>query len=106
MVMHFAGTPVCFMANVHSAAATQNALALEVPNQIVDNPWWPNLIRIVGKRPSLYTNGYANVPDDAPGLGIELNDDEMKKHIHKEDPGYFEPTPQWNEVRSYDRLWS
>jgi len=106
MVMHFAGTPVCFMANVHCAAATQNALALEVPNQIVDNPWWPNLIKIVGKRPSLYTNGYANVPDDAPGLGIELNEDEMKKHIHKEDPGYFEPTPQWNEVRSYDRLWS
>lgn len=106
MVMHFAGTPVCFMANVHSAAATQNALALEVPNQIVDNPWWPNLIKIVGKRQSLYTNGYANVPDDAPGLGIELNDEEMKKHIHKEDPGYFEPTPQWNEVRSYDRLWS
>jgi hypothetical protein len=30
----------------------------------------------------------------------------MKKHIHKEDPNYFEPTPQWNEVRSYDRLWS
>jgi L-alanine-DL-glutamate epimerase-like enolase superfamily enzyme len=105
MVMHFAGTPVCFMANVHCAAATQNALALEVPNQIVDNPWWPNLVKMTGKLP-LYTNGYANVPEDAPGLGIELNDEEMKKHLHKEDPGYFEPTPQWNEVRSYDRLWS
>lgn len=106
MVMHFAGTPICFMANVHSAAATQNALALEVPNQIVDNPWWPNLIKIVGNRPSLYSNGFANVPDDAPGLGIELNEEEMKRHLHKEDPSYFEPTPQWNEVRSYDRLWS
>jgi L-alanine-DL-glutamate epimerase-like enolase superfamily enzyme len=105
MVMHFAGTPVCFMANVHCAAATQNALALEVPNQIVDNTWWPKLVKMVGKQP-LYTKGYANVPDDAPGLGIELNDEEMKKHIHKEDPNYFEPTPQWNEVRSYDRLWS
>ena len=105
MVMHFAGTPVSFMANVHCAAATQNALALEVPNQIVDNPWWPNLVKMVGKQP-LYTKGYANVPDDAPGLGIELNDDEMKKHLHKEDANYFEPTPQWNEVRSYDRLWS
>ena len=31
-----------FMANVHCAAATQNVLALEVPNQVVDNPWWPN----------------------------------------------------------------
>lgn len=105
MIMHFAGTPICFMANVHSAAATQNALALEVPNQIVDNPWWPKLVKMVGKQ-SLYTKGYANVPDDAPGLGIELNDEVMKQHLHKEDPGYFEPTPQWNEVRSYDRLWS
>jgi L-alanine-DL-glutamate epimerase-like enolase superfamily enzyme len=105
MVMHFAGTPVSFMANVHCAAATQNALALEVPNQIVDNPWWPRLVKMVGKQP-LYTKGFANVPDDAPGLGIELNDDEMKRHLHKEDPSYFEPTPQWNEVRSYDRLWS
>ena len=105
MVMHFAGSPICFMANVHSAAATQNALALEVPNQIVDNPWWPNLVKTVGKQP-LYTKGYANVPEDAPGLGIELNDEEIKKHLHPEDTSYFEPTLQWNEVRSYDRLWS
>lgn len=105
MVQHFAGTPVSFMANVHAAASTQNALALEVPNQIVDNPWWPNLVKMAGRQP-LYTKGYANVPEDAPGLGVVLNDDEMKKHLHKEDPSYFEPTPQWNEVRSYDRLWS
>ncbi len=105
MVMHFAGTPVSFMANVHSAAATQNALALEVPNQIVDNPWWPKLVKMTGAQP-IYANGYANVPDDAPGLGVELNDEEMKRHLHPEDPGYFEPTPQWNEVRSYDRIWS
>ena len=29
MAMHMAGSPVCFMANVHCAAATQNFLALE-----------------------------------------------------------------------------
>lgn len=105
MIMHFAGTPVCFMANVHCAAATQNALALEVPNQIVDNPWWRMLVKTTSGQP-LYAKGYANVPDDVPGLGIELNDEAMKQHLHKEDPTYFEPTPQWNEVRSYDRLWS
>ena len=105
MVMHFAGTPVSFMANVHCAAATQNALALEVPNQIVDNPWWPELVKMVGKQP-LYTKGYANVPDDAPGLGVELNDEVMKQHLHPEDPGYFAPTPEWDKMRSYDRLWS
>lgn len=105
MLQHFAGTPVSFMANVHCAAATQNSLALEVPNQIADNPWWPTLVKMVGLK-SIYENGYANVPDDVPGLGIELNDEIMKQHLHKEDPTYFEPTPLWNEARSSDRQWS
>ena len=68
MGLHFAGTPVCFMANVHSAAATQNVLALEVPNQIVDNPWWSKLVNMVGSQP-IYEKGFAHVPLDAPGLG-------------------------------------
>lgn len=105
MGLHFAGTPVCFMANVHSAAATQNVLALEVPNQVVDNPWWPKLVKMVGEKP-LYTKGFAHVPLDAPGLGVELNDEVMKEHLHKEDTSYFAPTPQWDEKRSHDRLWS
>ena len=29
MAMHFAGTPVSFMANVHTAAASENFIALE-----------------------------------------------------------------------------
>ena len=78
MKMHFAGTPVSFMANVHCAAATQNFLALELPNQCADNPWWPQLVRTIGKKP-LYTKGYVNVPVDAPGLGVELNEEEIKK---------------------------
>jgi L-alanine-DL-glutamate epimerase-like enolase superfamily enzyme len=38
MAMHFAGTPVSCMANVHCAAATLNFLALE--NHSLDVPWW------------------------------------------------------------------
>ncbi len=105
MKMHFAGTPVSFMANVHCAAATQNFLALEMPNQCVDNPWWPTLVKMVGKQP-LYTKGFANVPVDAPGLGVDLNEEALKQHLHKEDNSYFAPTPQWTEKRSHDRLWS
>ena len=105
MKMHFAGTPISFMANVHCAAATQNFLALELPNQCVDNPWWPKLAKTVGKQP-LYTKGFANVPLDAPGLGVELNEDEIKKHLHDEDKSNVAPTPGWNERRSHDRLWS
>ncbi len=38
MAMHFAGTPVSFMANVHCAAATQNFVALE--HHSVDLDYW------------------------------------------------------------------
>lgn len=32
---------------------------------------------MTGSQPMI-TNGFANVPLDAPGLGIELNDDNVK----------------------------
>jgi hypothetical protein len=60
---------------------------------------------MTGKEPMI-TKGFANVPLDAPGLGIELNDDEMKKRLHPDAKGYFEPTPEWDEKRSHDRIWS
>jgi L-alanine-DL-glutamate epimerase-like enolase superfamily enzyme len=103
MAMHQAGSPVTFMSNVHCAAATQNFLALE--HHSVDDPWWEQLVKMTGKQPMI-TKGYANVPLDAPGLGIELNDAVMKQHLHPNAKGYFEPTPEWNEKRSHDRLWS
>ena len=103
MAMHMAGSPVCFMANVHCAAATQNFLALE--HHSVDVPWWGNLVKMTGTQPMI-TKGFANVPLDAPGLGIELNEEEMRKHLNPKAKGYFEPTPEWDEKRSHDRLWS
>jgi L-alanine-DL-glutamate epimerase-like enolase superfamily enzyme len=103
MAMHQAGTPVSFMANVHCAAATQNFLALE--HHSVDVPWWESLVRTTDGR-QLITKGYANLPLAAPGLGIELNDEVVKQHLHASDKSYFEPTPQWNEKRSHDRIFS
>ena len=38
MAMHFAGTPISYMANVHCAAATENFVALE--HHSLDVPWW------------------------------------------------------------------
>src|SRR5450432_1534764 len=43
MAMHFAGTPVSCMANVHCAAATLNFLALE--NHSLDVPWWSSMVQ-------------------------------------------------------------
>jgi L-alanine-DL-glutamate epimerase-like enolase superfamily enzyme len=103
MALHMAGTPVCFMANVHCAAATQNFLALE--HHSVDVAWWGNLVKMTGDQP-MVSNGFANVPLEAPGLGIELNEEEIKKHLLPSAKGYFEPTPEWDQKRSHDRLWS
>ncbi|HEX8531487.1 MAG TPA: mandelate racemase/muconate lactonizing enzyme family protein [Cytophagales bacterium] len=103
MAMHQAGTPVSFMANVHCAAATQNFLSLE--HHSVDVPWWESLVKTTDGR-KLITKGYATVPLTAPGLGIELNEDVVKEHLHPRDKSYFAPTKEWDERRSVDRIFS
>jgi L-alanine-DL-glutamate epimerase-like enolase superfamily enzyme len=99
MAMHFAGSPVSCMANVHCAAATENFLVLE--NHSVDVPWWSDLVDGVEK--PIVNKGFITVPDQ-PGLGITLNEAAVKQHLGE--PGYFEPTPDWNRERSHDRTWS
>jgi L-alanine-DL-glutamate epimerase-like enolase superfamily enzyme len=96
MAMHFAGTPVSCMANVHCAAATRNFLALE--NHSLDVHFWQDLVTGIEK--PIINKGYIKVPD-TPGLGITLNDDEVKRHL-KPGTGYFEPTPMWDEEQSWD----
>jgi len=103
MAMHQAGTPVSFMAGVHCAAATQNFLALE--HHSIDLPWWESLVKTTDGR-KLITKGFANLPLSAAGLGIELNDEVVKQHLHPSDKSYFEPTPLWNDKRSHDRIFS
>jgi L-alanine-DL-glutamate epimerase-like enolase superfamily enzyme len=101
MAMHFAGSPVCCMANVHCAAATENFLVLE--NHSVDVPWWSDLVEGIPK--PIIQKGFIPVPDK-PGLGVTLNDEVMKQHLSPNDKGYFEPTTEWDRERSADRLWS
>jgi len=100
MAMHYAGTPVGAMASVHCAAATENFLACE--NHSLDVPWWQDLVEGIEK--PIIDKGFIKVPDK-PGLGITLNDEVCKQHLAP-NTGYFEPTPQWNTERSWDRLWS
>lgn len=99
MAMHFAGTPVSCMANVHCAAATENFYVLE--NHSVDIPWWDDLVEGIDK--PIVNRGFIKVPD-APGLGVTLNDEAVKEHLAE--PGYFEPTSEWDSEKSWDRLWS
>lgn len=101
MALHMAGTPVSTMAGVHCAAATENCIALEHHFSTV--PFWNDFIDGVPK--PIIQDGYIRVPE-APGLGFELNLDAIKDHLLPDDPGLFEPTPEWNLEPSHDRLWS
>jgi L-alanine-DL-glutamate epimerase-like enolase superfamily enzyme len=101
MAMHMAGTPISTMASVQCAAATENFIALE--HHFTDVPFWNDFIDGVPK--PIIQNGYIGVPD-ASGLGFEINEDVIKEHLVPEDQGFFEPTPQWDTQRSWDRLWS
>jgi L-alanine-DL-glutamate epimerase-like enolase superfamily enzyme len=101
MVMHFAGTPVACMANVHCAAATENFMVLE--NHSVDVPWWGDLVDGVEK--PIINKGFISVPEK-PGLGVTLNEDAVKQHLLEPGKGYFDPTPEWNADRVNDRWWS
>jgi L-alanine-DL-glutamate epimerase-like enolase superfamily enzyme len=100
MALHCAHTPIGALASVHAAAATQNFLVLE--NHAVDVPYWSDLVDGVEK--PIVNKGYITVPDK-PGLGITLNEAACKPHLMQGE-GWFEPTDQWNTVRSNDGLWS
>ena len=102
MAMHFAGTPVGCMANVHCAAAT-----LEFPGARESLAGRALVAAIWYRRPStkpIVNHGWITVPDK-PGLGITLNEDVVRQHLMP-GTGYFEPTTEWDHERSWDRLWS
>jgi len=99
MAMHLGGSPIACMASVHCAAATENFLVLE--NHFVDQPAWGDIVDGIEK--PIINRGFIKVPE-GPGLGITLNEEAVKKQLAE--PGYFEPTPQWDKERSWDRLWS
>jgi L-alanine-DL-glutamate epimerase-like enolase superfamily enzyme len=100
MALHCAHTPIGALASAHVAAATENFLVLE--NHAVDVPYWSDLVDGIDK--PIVNKGYITVPDK-PGLGITLNEAACKQHMGE--PGWFEPTDQWNNIgRPNDRLWS
>jgi L-alanine-DL-glutamate epimerase-like enolase superfamily enzyme len=101
MAMHMAGNPVTLFSSVHCAAATQNFLVMEHHN--VDDAWYDDIVTGVPK-PIMDKDGFIPVPN-GPGLGIELHEEAVKEQL--DDPSkYFPPTPDWNEERAWDRLWS
>jgi L-alanine-DL-glutamate epimerase-like enolase superfamily enzyme len=76
---HNVCSPVGTMACVHLGASIPNFDVLEYHALEVD--WWDDLL--VREEP-LIRDGYIEVPE-APGLGIELDEDVARDHLH--DPG-------------------
>lgn len=100
MAMHFAGSPISMMANVHCAAATDNFIALE--HHGVDVAGWEDLVTGIDK--PFAQNGFVKVPDK-PGLGVEFNEEVAKKFLRK-DSQMFGPSEEWNTKDAHDRTWS
>lgn len=117
IALHQAGSPIVAMANVHCAATIENFIALEMHS--VDNPWWNDIVSLVGQKGPMIKDGYINITD-APGLGIELNEDAVVEHLAKSSgrtqkgnskfsiypKGAFEDTSEWDDLDSHDRTWS
>jgi L-alanine-DL-glutamate epimerase-like enolase superfamily enzyme len=92
--LHYAGSPVSFMTNVHCAAATENISVLEYHPENEEIPEWNSMARLVTGQPFI-SNGYGNLPD-APGLGLELDMDGIKEVLHPADTRIFPPTTDWD----------
>jgi L-alanine-DL-glutamate epimerase-like enolase superfamily enzyme len=97
MAIHHNTSPIGAMASVHCAAATENFLALEM--HAIDVDYWDEMVFDIEK--PIVQHGYIPVPQ-GPGLGIELNEEVFRQHLDPDDPGYFEPTPEWDRESTSD----
>ena len=100
--LHFAGSPIAFMANVHCAAAIPSFVALE--HHGLDLPFWRGLVN--GLDEAYMEGGFVTVPDK-PGLGVDLNLEGIEANLRF--PGLFESTDEWNTPKlgfwQPDRRW-
>ena len=102
MAMHFAGTPGVVHGERPLRGRDRELRGARAPfprRALVGGPG-----DHPGRKP-LVERGFAVVPD-SPGLGIELRRGGQGQHLRARDAGYFDPTPQWDKERSWDRLWS
>jgi len=88
--LHCAGSPIGFMANIHTAAAISSFLACE--HHGLDLPFWEGLV--TGLPENYMADGYVQVPDK-PGLGVDLNLEAIEENLRT--PGtMFLSTDEWN----------
>ena len=102
LAIHMAESPIACMAAIQTAAALQNALAVEFHS--VDCPWWNDIA--IGIDNPLIKDGFATV-SDKPGLGIDaLNEELLAEHMHEKYPEMWASTEEWDNEWANDRTWS
>jgi L-alanine-DL-glutamate epimerase-like enolase superfamily enzyme len=90
--VHNCVSPLGTIANVHVLSTIRDFIAMERDNAYFNLPWWQDLVTGIPK--PIIQNGSIPVPDK-PGLGVELNEEVVRQHLRV--PGYFEPTPQYDD---------
>ncbi|MEI3307151.1 MAG: mandelate racemase/muconate lactonizing enzyme family protein [Dysosmobacter sp.] len=102
MAIHMNETPICAMAAMQVAAATENFFAQEFHHN--DYPFWSDFV--VTRDNPIIQNGFIRVPDD-PGLGIlALNDEVLAEHLHVVNKDkVWHDTDEWDDWYAFDRLW-
>jgi L-alanine-DL-glutamate epimerase-like enolase superfamily enzyme len=91
--LHACCSPVGFMANIHLGAAVASLVAVE--HHGLDLPFFCDLV--TGFDSDYMTEGYVTVPN-APGLGVDLNEEALREHLRK-GTAYFANTDEWNHRR-------
>jgi L-alanine-DL-glutamate epimerase-like enolase superfamily enzyme len=92
--LHACCSPVGFMANVHLGAAVASLLAIE--HHGLDLPYFAGLV--TGLPDDYMADGYVTVPD-APGLGVDLNEEVIRANMRR-GTEYFGETSFWDSVRT------
>jgi L-alanine-DL-glutamate epimerase-like enolase superfamily enzyme len=93
---HNHNNPTTLFAAVHAAAASEQFMALEFHNG--DNT--DEFFSVVSGVPKpIINDGFVAVPD-GPGLGFNYDQEALKKWV--KEPGFFEPTKEWDNERSFD----
>ena len=88
--LHCAGSPIGFMANIHTAAAISSFIACE--HHGLDLPFLESLV--TGMDPDYMADGYVKVPEK-PGLGIDINLEAIEANLRTPET-MFLPTDEWN----------
>ncbi len=90
VAIHACNSPVAQAASVHAASVLSNFMVLEYHQ--ADCTWWKDLVK-GPTPPAVAADGHIPV-SNAPGLGVELNEEAVKPHLLE--PQYFEPTPLYD----------